>query len=152
MSKCLFFALVASLLLSSCVIQHPKYARVADTYKVETGMAYNEVNEVLRVQPFALKERTDTSVTFNYKFRVEEVKRLPLVMRRNKGVDVESRFVDMFITYNNDSLVTHMESCNYCSDDGEKEQRVDVAALISDLTIMITVTIPVALALLANNN
>lgn len=138
-------------LFSSCVVQHPKYAALTDTYKVRVGMPYDTVNKVLNVEPFALKERTDTSFTYNYKFRVKEVKRVPIVMRKNRGLEVESRFVDLFITFNNDGLVHHVESCNDCSTDGEKQNKIDINALITGLTTVVTVTIPVVLTLLATN-
>ncbi len=152
MLKYLFVALLATIMLSSCVVQHPKYARVVDTYNVRLGMPFDTVNSVLHVEPFALKSRTDTTYTYNYKYRVKEVKRVPLVMRRNKGVEIESRFVDLFITYNNNGEAIHMESCNDCSHDGEKKERVNLNTLITGLTTVVTVTIPVVLTLLATNN
>lgn len=148
MWKCLIVAVLACVCLSSCVVQHPKYARVVDTYQVRVGMPFDTVNKVLQVQPFALKERTDTTYTYNYKYRVKEVKRVPLVMRRNRGIEVESRFVDLYITYNMDGQAIHLESCNDCSDDGEKENRVDMNTLITGLTTLVTVTVPVVLTLL----
>ena len=142
--------LCAGLLLSSCVVQHPKYAHLEDTYRVQVGMSLDSVNKILQVEPFALHQRTDSNYTYNYKFRVKEVKRVPIVMNRNKGLEVETRFVDLFITYNSDGLVTNMESCNDCSDDGEKRE-LDFNTLITGLTTVVTVTIPVVLTLIATN-
>ncbi len=131
------------MIIQSCVVQHPRYAKSEDVMKVTTGMSVDSVNAVLGMGPNDLVS-VDTSGTkvLLYKYRVTEVKRVTPGMRRNKGVEVEGHFKELLLTTNRAEEVVYVETREEAKDSQYKSEKVDPNVLLSSITTFFSVTLP----------
>ncbi len=138
------------IVLSSCVVQHPKYTMVENTFKLEIGMSKTEIDSVLGIAPQFIKKMDTTGVQiYSYKYRTRDIKRFPIIMRRDKGIPTEGNYTDLLVSYSPDSIAFNIETCTECTDNNEKKTKIDANTIINSITTIITVTLPALLVFLS---
>lgn len=142
---------VVTYLATSCLVQHPEYSGYDRAMSVDIGMTLDAVKDSLGIEPHYMKKKDESGQTiYAFPYRLCEIKRLPLFMKRNTGVEVEGDFVDLLVTVNENGVVTALETCTNCRLKDEKTTVVDFDGLIRGFTTMLTVTLPALLVFLSN--
>ncbi|MCB0736475.1 MAG: hypothetical protein KDC92_03105 [Bacteroidetes bacterium] len=150
--KSWLLAILATTMLSSCIVQHAKYADFDSVQSVTTGMHISQLQDSLGVEPDYVKHITDSgTVVYAYKYRLCEVKRIPIIMKKNSGWETEGPFVDLLVTANANGMVTHIETCTTCIDKENKTTIIDFDGIARGLTTLVTVTLPALLVFLSRN-
>lgn len=153
MIRTILFCMLGAWLLSSCAVQHPKYFMVEKMMEVEMGMTKDSVEALFELGPYNLLSMDSTGMaTYTYVYRTRNVKRVPILVSRKKGLVVEGAFVDLHITYSPDGKVIHMESCTNCPRDYLSTTKINPTEIIASITTLITVTVPALLVFLSSNN
>jgi hypothetical protein len=148
MKKILMWTLmIGGLVLSSCIVQAPKYSPVENVMKLQLGMTQEEVSSTLKIPPYDLKTIDSSGYIMIYKYRTTDRNTVPLFMGPTNGVKARGRWVDLFITYSPEGIVTSINSCSECSETEVKEKRIDINALIT----LVTLTLPALLVFLKLN-
>ncbi len=143
MKKYLIYFLLGVLFLSSCYVQHPRYVPFETVQSIELGMTYAEVEEVMAMPPNDLASKDTLGyTTYVYKYRLEDVKRIPVLMKKNKGVPAEGAFRDLKLTFDRENVLVDIKGCYEEQQSDYKKEKVDVNGLIASITTIITVTIP----------
>jgi len=132
-----FFMLV----LTSCIVQSPKYTTLGKVLTLELGMSKAQVEEKLGVQPYDLKAFTDTSSEFIYVYRVTDRKTLSFNTKPVNGKRVIGKYLKLMVAYSKSDKVINIESCNLCPDNLVTTKKIDFEKLI----LFTTVTLPVIL-------
>jgi hypothetical protein len=134
----LFIILV--LIASSCIVQVPKYAKVEKVLELKLDMTQAQVDTILGIPPYDLKNKDSSTYTLIYKYRVADRRTFPLLVGQKNGMKWRGKYVDLFITYTNDGKVTSINSCSECDASENAEKRVDIdwGALLT----LITITLP----------
>lgn len=128
------------ILLSSCLVQNPRYSEVRQVLKLEIGMSLQEVAAIMETPPYDLKSVSETGeFTYIYKYRVEELRRFMYIMNRNKGFKSRGKYVDLFVFFSKEGKVVQIESCSECNLEEDQETKIDINNLI---TVLIT-TVPI---------
>ena len=136
--------------LSSCYIRHPRYSMVTDVMNVEIGMSFDSVNAVLGQEPYDVLSVNNSGETiYIYKNRVQDIKRLPIVMRRNKGVETAGRFRDLQITYSEGGEVLSFKTNDESKESKVEKKKIDPNTIINSVLTAISVTIPAILVYLS---
>jgi len=135
-STCLFLAMV-----SSCIVQAPKYTGVEEVLQLKTGMTKEEVSSILGIPPYDLKSILDSTTTYIYKYRTTDRKTVPLAMNKTNGMKTKGKWVDLFVTYNKEGKVKSIDSCSDCEDTKVAEKKIDFNSVL----LLITVTVPAIL-------
>jgi len=128
-------------LLTSCIIQSPKYTTLNQVMSLHLGMTKNEVDEALGVKPYDIKALTDTSTVLIYVYRVIDRRTLAFNTKPTNGKKSTGKYVQMEVTYSPDNKVIKMESCNLCPDNLVKKSRIDFEKVFT----FVAVTLPVLL-------
>lgn len=150
-----YFALAffATIFFSSCLVQHPKYASYHDVKNVTTEMTFEELSDSLKVEPHYIKSMLkDGTTIYVFKYRLCDIKRVPIIMRKNHGFEMESDFVDLLVTVDTDGMVTNLETCIDCNPPKEKTTIIDFQGIANGITNLITVTLPALIILLSRQN
>lgn len=143
--------LLGQLFCTSCLVKHPEYASYDEVMALEPGMTFEALSDSLGVKPSYVKEdRLDGFKIYVYKYRLCEIRRVPIIMRRNTGFETEGDFVDLLVTVNPVGEVVHLETCTDCSPGDENTTIIDFDSLVRGITTMITVTLPAFLVFLSN--
>ena len=129
------------LLLTSCIIQSPKYATLPQVMSLQLGMCKEKVEEVLGVQPYDLKALTDTTAVFIYVYRVYDRKTLSFKTKPTNGNKRLGKYVQLMIAYSTDNKAVSIESCSLCPDNLVVKDKIDFEKLF----VFLTVTLPVIL-------
>jgi outer membrane protein assembly factor BamE (lipoprotein component of BamABCDE complex) len=133
--KNILFAL-ALLLLTSCIVQSPKYSTLEKVISLEIGMTKLQVEEALGVKPYDLKAYTDTSQVFIYVYRVNDRKTLSFYTKPVNGRRSIGKYVQLEVTYSlKDCKVSKIESCNTCPDNLVATSKVDFDKIFAFITI-----------------
>jgi len=136
---------------TSCLVKHPEYASYDQVMALEPGMSYAQLSDSLGIKPNYVKEDgLGEFKIYVYKYRLCEIRRIPIIMRRNTGVETEGDFVDLLVTVNGDGTVVHLETCTDCAPSDENTTIIDFDSLIRGITTMLTVTLPALLVFLSN--
>ncbi|MGB0881494.1 MAG: hypothetical protein ACPGSO_00975 [Vicingaceae bacterium] len=148
MKNTYFFSLfiVIATLFSSCYVQQPKHSSIEKVVNLTIGINQDSVNSILGCPPHDLiaKDTSGTSVVL-YKYRVKEVKRMPLLMRKNKGVKVDGKWKDLVVTFSNEGKVVSYETLPEELVTDYKKKSIDPNKLIQSITTAITVLLPAVL-------
>ncbi|MEM9022126.1 MAG: hypothetical protein AAGB22_00195 [Bacteroidota bacterium] len=147
------FALLAAL-LSSCAVRHPKYFMVEKVHELQIGMTKAEVDSVIGLPPYTIKSKDTTGyVVYNYVYRAHELKRVPIFMKKNSGIDGPGQFLDLFVTFSPQGNVISIESCSNCTDGYLNKSKVErPGELITAISQLLVTTIPALLVFLSANN
>jgi hypothetical protein len=124
----------------SCIVQVPKYAKVEKVLELSLDMTQTQVDTILGIPPYDLKGKDSSTYTLIYKYRVADRRTFPLLVGQKNGMKWRGKYVDLFITYNNEGKVTSINSCSECDTNENAEKRVDIdwSALIT----LVTITLP----------
>ncbi|MGB0430553.1 MAG: hypothetical protein ACPGLV_08775 [Bacteroidia bacterium] len=151
--KQLVIYFILGLILSSCIVRQPEYADYKTVSELKTGMLYDVFKDSIGIEPYYLKEDVlDGNRTYVFKYRTCQVKRIPLLMSKNKGIEVEGDFVDLLVTVNRQGQVLKIETEETQSNLENNTTIVDFDSLIRGITTMITVTLPAFLVFLSNGS
>ena len=141
-----FLFVVIAVFFSSCYVQQPKHSSIEQVVNLTIGIDQDSVNAVLGCPPHDLiaKDTSGTSVVL-YKYRVKEIKRMPLLMRKNKGVKVDGKWKDLVVTFSNAGKVVSYETLPEELVTDYKKKSIDPNKLIQSITTAITVLLPAVL-------
>jgi len=110
----LLMTLAMMMLCTSCIVQSPKYATIAQVLSLEVGMTQNEVEEVLGIGPYDLKALDDSLRTLIYVYRVDDRRTLSLLTKAHNGKGTQGKYVQLNIAYSRDGRVVRIDSCSMC--------------------------------------
>lgn len=85
-------------------------------------------------------------------YRTSELKRIPIIMRRNTGFEMEGDFEDLEVTLNQENTVVKLETVESSADKDQNTAGIDFNSLIQGIATMITVTLPAFLVFLSSGN
>jgi hypothetical protein len=95
----------------------PKYSSVDNTFKVKLGMTQQAVTDTLGVESYHINElNASEEKTLAYKYRVDELKKAPLLMKENKGLETSGNYKDQLVTYNPEAVMLGVKTCYDCDD------------------------------------
>jgi len=129
------------LLLTSCIIQSPKYATLPQVMSLQLEMSKEKVEEILGVQPYDLKALTDTTSVFIYVYRVNDRRTLSFKTKPTNGSKRLGKYVQLMIAYSKENKAVSIESCSLCPDNLVVKDKIDFEKLF----VFITVTLPLIL-------
>ena len=129
------------LLLTSCIIQSPKYATLPQVMSLQLGMCKEKVEEILGVQPYDLKAFTDTTTVFIYVYRVNDRKTLSFKTKPTNGNKRLGKYVQLMIAYSKENKAITIESCSLCPDNLVIKDKIDFEKIFAFLTV----TLPIIL-------
>jgi outer membrane protein assembly factor BamE (lipoprotein component of BamABCDE complex) len=129
------------LLLSSCIIQSPKFATLPQVMSLKLGMCKEEVEHILGVPPYDLKSFTDSTSVFIYVYRVNDRKTLSFNTKPTNGNKRLGKYVQLMVGYSNENRAISIESCSLCPDNLVVKDKIDFEKIF----VFITVTLPVIL-------
>ncbi len=128
-------------LLSSCLVQSPKYTSIDQVMSLEPGMTRGQVEERLGVKPYDVKLLTDSSKVYIYVYRVSDRKTLSFNTKPVNGKKTTGKYVQLDVTYSiQDSLIS-IETCRMCPDNLTTTSKINVEKMV----LFVTVTLPVLL-------
>lgn len=137
----IFKIAVSFLFFSSCIVQSPKYTTFEKVTALEIGMTKERVEKVLEIEPYNIKQVTDSSCRYIYVYRVNDRRTLLGATKPLNGKRTLGKYTQLIVTYSKNDIVTGFESCTQCPDDLERTRKVDVEKVI----LFITVTLPILL-------
>ena len=129
------------LFLTSCFVRSPKYSTFSQVISLEPGMTKIQVEEILGIQPYDLKLRTDTSIVFIYVYRVTERRTFSFHTTPLNGKEVTGKYVQLAVAYSNAGKVVSIESCSLCPDNLVTTSKID----FGEVLVFVTVTLPILL-------
>jgi hypothetical protein len=137
-------ALLFSLVLTSCIVQSPKYTSLDNVMALKLGMNRHQVEEILKLQPYDFKALTDTSQVLTYVYRVHDRKTFEHLTHPHNGRPSIGKYVQLHVTYSIDSSkVIHLESCSNCPDNLVHVSKMNMN--LGKIFSFVTVTLPVIL-------
>jgi len=148
MKKNILKVAIILLVLTSCIVQSPKYTSLQQVMSLQLGMTQKQVEEILGVQPYDLKAYTDTSNVFIYVYRVTDRKTISFLTKPLNGMKSTGKYVQLEVTYSMDGKVISIESCNLCPDNLVTRSSID----FDKIFVFVTVTLPVLLIFFHLNN
>jgi hypothetical protein len=126
---------------SLCIQLHypaPKYSSVDNTFKVKLGMTQQAVTDTLGVESYHINElNASEEKTLAYKYRVDELKKAPLLMKENKGLETSGNYKDQLVTYNPEAVMLGVKTCYDCDDVKEKKTKFSLAVIITAITVTV---------------
>lgn len=125
------------LLLSSCLVQSPKYTLIENVMELKIGMTKEEVETKLDLKPYDLKSRTDSSNVFIYIYRVHNRETVSFWTRHKNGAKVLGKHVQLNVAYSLDNKVTSIESCTNCPDNLVVRSKIDFGKIFSFITVSV---------------
>jgi phosphopentomutase len=140
--KKFYVIIIFSGLLSSCIIQAPKYSTVEKAFTLSLGMSMDSVSRVLGIPAYDLKTVSDSETVLIYKYRTTERKTIPFLMNQTNGVSTKGKWGDLFVTYGANKRVKHISSCSGCQETKITEKKIDLTAII---TFVSTLALPAVL-------
>ena len=138
-SSLLLFLFVS--LLSSCLVQSPKYTSIDQVMSLEPGMTKDQVEERLGVKPYDVKLLTDTSKVYIYVYRVSDRKTLSFNTKPVNGRKTTGKYVQLDVTYSMQDSLISIETCRMCPDNLTTTSKINVEKMV----LFVTVTLPVLL-------
>ncbi|MBI1185674.1 hypothetical protein GC194_15510 [bacterium] len=150
--KTMVYTVLCLVLLGSCTISSPKYATYDDVMKLYVGMSLSALQDTLGLEPNYIKKADlqDGITIYDYKYRLKELKRFPLFMKKNTGFEADGEYVDLLVTVDSQNTVLKIETCTTCTQKEQKTTIVDFNSIIRGITTMVTVTLPAVLVFLSN--
>jgi hypothetical protein len=129
-----FFMLVC--FFASCIVQAPKYTKVEQVLMLKPGMSRDEVTTTLGIPPYDMRSMNDKGETvLIYKYRVTDRKTVPLFMKAANGVKTTGKWVDLFVTFSGEGMLTKIESCSGCEETKTTERKLDINSLITFFSV-----------------
>jgi hypothetical protein len=145
--------LFLSIALSSCYVVLPKYTSVDKVLTLKNGMTLNSVNETLSLQPYDLHQKdTNGFYTYIYKYRLNDVKRIPILMKKNKGVATEGGFKNLLVTYSPNDEVVLINTTYETLETDANQKKINLTAVITSISTLITVTVPSVLLFISKGS
>jgi len=129
------------LLFSSCIVRSPKYSTLEQVNTLKVGMTRAAVEETLGIEPYNIKEVTDSGNTYIYVYRVKVRQTIGFSTQPTNGKEAIGKYMQMAVSYTKDERVRSMESCILCPDNLVTTSRIDVDKVL----LFVTVTLPVLL-------
>src|SRR6478752_4937158 len=109
------FLICCTVLLSSCLIQAPKYSMLENVMKLKPGLTLQQVNDTLDLEPYSIKNRDSSGkYTIIYKYRVYDRSTIPFFLKRKNGVTVKGKFVTLLAHFDKNNLLTSFDTCTDC--------------------------------------
>ena len=127
-----------SFTFGACIVHAPKYTGVEEVLSLKTGMTKEEVSKTLGIPPYDLKTESDSETVYIYKYRTTDRKTFPLLMNKTNGMKAKGKWVDLFISYDQNGIVKDIRSCSDCEKIAIKEKKLDINTII----MLVTITIP----------
>ena len=146
--KNFLIVLFFSFTFGSCIVHAPKYTGVEQVLSLKIGMTKEEVSKTLGIPPYDLKSEGDSQTVYIYKYRTTDRKTFPFLMNKTNGMKAKGKWVDLFITYDQNQLVKNIQSCSDCEKTAVKEKKMDINSIL----MLITVTIPAILVYVGLQN
>ncbi|MES2779986.1 MAG: hypothetical protein V4651_08845 [Bacteroidota bacterium] len=128
-------------LVTSCIVQSPKYTSLEQVMKLKVGMTKGEVEKELGIQPYNVKRVNDSMNVFIYVYRVVDRRTLSLYTTPVNGRKALGKHMQLAVAYNKNDVLVNIESCIECSNDLVSMSKLD----FQKITMFITVTLPVVL-------
>ncbi len=141
MNKIQLLLLFACTLVSSCVVQSPKYTSIEQVMSLKVGMSKVQVEEILGIKPYDVKIYSDTSNVLIYVYRVADRKTLSFNTGPVNGKETIGKYVQLDVTYSMKDKVLSIESCRMCADNLVNTSKINFEKVI----LFATVTLPVIL-------
>ena len=139
------------LILNACYVHQPKYATLENANKVNIGMTSTEVSETLQLPAYDfIKKDSLGNYTNVYKYRLMDSKRIPMLMKKNKGIPSEGAFKNLLVTFNIDNKVIDINTTYETIETDLRQKKVNFTAIVTSVTTLITVTIPAVLIYISN--
>lgn len=136
------FVLFLISIFSSCVVRSPRYSEISQVLKIQLGMSLQEVAQIMETPPYDLKSVNENGeFVYIYKYRVEETRRIPYLMKRNKGLKTLGKYVDLFVFFSKEGKVVKIESCSECEKVEAKQTKININHLLT----LIATTLPIIL-------
>ncbi|MBK5286422.1 MAG: outer membrane protein assembly factor BamE [Bacteroidia bacterium] len=129
------------LCFSSCFVRSPKYTTLEQVMTLQVGMTKVQVEEILGVQPYNLKARTDTGDVYIYVYRVNDRRTISFATKPVNGKELEGNYVQLAVAYSKSDKVLNIESCNLCPANLVSTSKVN----IPEVLVFLTVTLPLLL-------
>lgn len=127
-------------------MQHPRYTEIEKVAQLETGIEVDSVNSILNSVPHdMLSLDSNGTMVLLYKYRVKEIRRIPIVMKKSKGVEVEGHWKDLIVTVSPEGKVIHYESRAEELISEAERKKIDPNKMIQSITLAITVVLPALL-------
>ena len=123
--------------LCSCIVHAPKYTGVEEVLQLKVGMTKDEVSKLLGIPPYDIKSVTDKETIYIYKYRTTDRNTVPLFMNKTNGVKTKGKWVDLFISYNNEGKATNIASCSDCETTKVSEKKININTVITLIAILI---------------
>ena len=145
-------SVLLSVFLQSCIVQAP-YAEYDAVMKLRPGMTIQSLEDSLGLEPYYI-ERFDNSNSrvYVYKYRLCDLKRIPILQGRNKGWEVPGDYVNLLVNVGPDDIVYGIETSIPEKSNATRTTVIDFKGIVGGLTTMITVTLPALLIFLSNEN
>ena len=141
MKTCTLLIITLLIFLTSCIVQSPKYSTLDKVMMLKPGMTKEEVEQILNLAPYNLKETTDTSDVFIYVYRVKDRRTLYLNTRPTNGRESLGKYTQLAVAYSKNNKVISIESCTLCPDNLENVTKIDFEKVV----LFMTATLPVIL-------
>lgn len=140
-------------LSESCTVKHPRYTTPDAVDSIHIGMTFEAVEDSLGIPYYYIRNKDSTGYTvYAFKYRLKEIRRIPIVMNRNNGFEREGDFVDLFVLVDPNGIVKEISTCTNCTEKEIKTTVVSFDGLIRGITTVITVTLPALIILFGSNN
>ncbi len=123
------------ILLPSCIVKSPKYTSVKQVMALEVGMTRKQVDSILRLHPYDIKSKTDTSTVYVYIYRLDDRRTLSINTKPLNGRVTNGKYEPLAVTYSKDSIMLAMESCSLCREELMSVSKVNFEKVLSFLMI-----------------
>lgn len=135
--------LIPVLLIHSCVVSGPKYARVEQVMQLKPGMSKDSVNGKLGIGPYDIHIFDSTgNYSYIYKYRTTDRRTLPFLLKETNGKEIRGKYVDLVAYYDTADIAYRFES-------RPTDSKLDQKKLnINTLVVLITVVVPSVLVYL----
>lgn len=135
-AKQILFILIIILSLSSCIVQAPKYSMVENVFQLKIGMSKEEVSAVMKTPPYDLKASDISGESiYIYKYRLRDRRTIPLFVNPTNGSKARGKYVDLFLSFGADNMLSKIESCSDCDKVKAERKIINFNAIITFVSI-----------------
>ncbi len=146
-----YLYVLLAITFTSCYVQHPRFTTIDKVEKLKLGLHIDSVSKLLDVKPYDfISLDSSRQKTVLYKYRVKEIRRIPVLMRKTKGVEVDGKWKDLIVDINSDSEVIAYRTENEQLSSVTDKKKADPNKIIQGILTTITVTLPTVLVYLSS--
>lgn len=126
--------MLLALIVTSCIIQAPKYTGIQEVFTLKPGMHRDTVSKVLGIEPYDIKLITDSITEIIYKYRTTDRKTIPFFMNKTNGIKAKGKWGNLLITYDASDTVLKIEACPSCGKTFISEKKFDYTPIITTIS------------------